>query len=63
MGNVVVDHLSRLGPEFNPSAVLLIDDSFPGDQLLAISQQATPWCANLVNSKVCGVLHPALSYQ
>jgi len=60
---VVADHLSHLGPEATPSKELLIDDSFPDEQLLAISQQAAPWYADLVNFKVCGVLPPGLSYQ
>ena len=47
--NVVADHLSRLGPEVTPREELHIDDSFPDEQLLAISHQATPWFADLVN--------------
>jgi len=42
MTNVVVDHLSHLGPEATPSKELPIDDSFPDEQLLPISHQATP---------------------
>jgi len=42
MDNVVVDHLSFLGPEVTPSDELLIDHSFLDDHLLAISHQATP---------------------
>ena len=61
--NVVADHLSRLGPEVTPREELHIDDSFPDEQLLAISHQATPWFADLVNFKVCGVLPPGLSHQ
>jgi len=60
---VVAYHLSRLGPESTPSEELPIDDSFPDKQLLAISQQATPWYADMMNFKVCSVLHPGLSYQ
>jgi len=60
---VVADHLSRLGLEANPSEELSTDDSFPNEQLLAISQQAAPWYADMVNFKVCGVLLPRLSYQ
>ena len=63
MANVVVDHLSRLGLEETPSEKVPIDDSFPDEQLLAISHQATPWYADLVNFKVCGVLQPSLSHQ
>jgi len=60
---VVADHLSRLGPGATPSEELPIDDSFPDEQLFVISQQATPWYADLVNFKVHGVLPPELSYQ
>ena len=60
--NVVADHLSHLGPEATPREELPIDVSFPGEQLLAISHQATPWCADLVNFKVCGVFPPGLSH-
>ena len=63
MANVVVDHLSRLGPKATPIEELPIDDLFPYKQLLATSYQATPWYADLVNFKVCGVLPPSLSHQ
>ena len=63
MENVVADHLSRLRPEVTPSEVLPIDDSFLDHQLLAISHQATPWCADLVNFKARGALFPGISYQ
>jgi len=42
MANVVVDHFSRLGSETTSSKELPIDDSFPDEQLVAISHQATP---------------------
>ena len=60
---MVVDHLSCLGPEVAPSEELPTDDSFPDDQLLTILHQATPWYADLVNFKVCGVMPPGFSYQ
>jgi len=63
MENVVADHLSCLSPEVTTSEELPIDDSFLNDQPLAISHQAAPWCADLINFKVCGVLPPGLSYQ
>jgi len=63
LANVVADHLSRLGPEATPREELPIDDLFPDEQLLAISHQATPCYADLVNFKVCGVLPPGLSHQ
>jgi len=58
MENVVADHLSSLGLEVTPSEELPTDDSFPDDQLFAISHQATSWYTDLVNFKVCGVLPP-----
>ena len=61
--NVVADHVSCLGPETTPSEDLPMDDSFPVEQLFAISHQVTPWYADLVNFKVCRVLPPGLSYQ
>ena len=59
--NVVTNHLSRLGLEVIPSEELPIDNPFPDEQLFAISQQATPWYANVVNFKACNVLPPGLS--
>jgi len=47
--NVVVDHFPHLGLDATLIKELLIDDSFPSDQLLVISHQATLWYANLVN--------------
>ena len=61
--NVVADHLSHLGAKATPTKKLPKDDSFPDDQLLAISYQTTPWYADLVNFKVCGVMPHGLSYQ
>ena len=63
MINVVADHLSYLGPEATPSEELHINDSFPNEQLLVISDQATPRYADLVNVKLCGVLPPGLYHQ
>jgi len=63
MANVVVDHLSSLGPKATPSEELPIDDLFPDEQLLAISHQATPRYVDLVNFKVCAALPPGLSHQ
>ena len=46
-------HFSCLGP-VTPSEELPIDDSFPNDQLLAISHQSNPCYANLINFKMGG---------
>jgi len=61
--NVIMDHLSRLGPEATAIEELPIDDSFSDDQFLVISHQATPRYADLVNFKVCRVMSSRLSYQ
>jgi len=63
LANVVVDHLFRLGHEATPGEELLISDSFPNEQLLVVSYQATPCYVNLVNFKVCEVFPPGLSHQ
>ena len=55
--------MCRLGPEATPSEDLPKNDSFPAEELLALSHQATPWFADLVNFKVCGLLPPGLSHQ
>jgi len=52
LANMVTNYLSRLGPEATPSEQLPIDDSFPNEQLLAISHQTTLWYVDLVNYKV-----------
>jgi len=61
--NVVAEHLFRLGHEATHGEELPISDSFPNEQLLAISYQATPCYVNLVNFKVCEVFPPGLSHQ
>ncbi|XP_020272502.1 uncharacterized protein LOC109847682 [Asparagus officinalis] len=63
--NLVADHLSRMKPESHDREEdeLLIDESFPDDQLLAIERLDAPWYADFVNYLVCGVLPPDLSYQ
>ncbi|XP_074288252.1 uncharacterized protein LOC141613418 [Silene latifolia] len=60
--NLVVDHLSRL-PLQEEGDSLPIDDSFPGDILLAISNAETPWYADYANFILGYLLHPDLSYQ
>jgi len=63
LANVVVDYLSPPGPEATSREDLPIDNSFSDEQLLAISHQANPWYADLVNFKVYGVLPLGLSHQ
>ncbi|XP_070050107.1 uncharacterized protein [Nicotiana tomentosiformis] len=43
------DHLSRLEEEGRPHDGLKINDSFPDEQLLAISMTKMPWFADLAN--------------
>ncbi|XP_070025868.1 uncharacterized protein [Nicotiana sylvestris] len=54
--NQVVDHLSRLGEEGTPHDGLEINDSFPDEQLLAISVKEVPWFADLANYIVSGII-------
>ncbi|XP_070003043.1 uncharacterized protein [Nicotiana sylvestris] len=54
--NQVADHLSRLEEEGRPHDGLEINDSFPDEQLLAISMTRMPWFANLVNYLVSGIV-------
>ncbi|XP_074271310.1 uncharacterized protein LOC141595243 [Silene latifolia] len=60
--NVVADHLSRL-PLQEEGDSLPINDSFPEDILLAISNAKTPWYADYANFIVGDLLPPDLSYQ
>ncbi|XP_074321743.1 uncharacterized protein LOC141658889 [Silene latifolia] len=60
--NVVADHLSRL-PLQEGGDSLPIDDSFPDDILLAISNAETPWYADYANFIVGDLLPPDMSYQ
>ena len=53
LANVIVDHLSRLGPAATPSEELPINDSFLDKQLFVISQQTALWYVDMVNFKAC----------
>lgn len=53
--NQVADHLSRLEEEGRPHDGLEINESFPDEQLLAISMKEVPWFADLANFLVCGI--------
>ncbi|XP_070040800.1 uncharacterized protein [Nicotiana tomentosiformis] len=59
--NQVVDHLSRLEEEGRPHDGLEINDSFPDEQLLAISMKEVQWSADLANFLVCGIISDELS--
>ncbi|XP_070036370.1 uncharacterized protein [Nicotiana tomentosiformis] len=54
--NQVADHLSPLEEEGRPHDGLEINDSFPEDQLLAISMKEVPWFADLADFLVCGII-------
>ncbi|XP_070035967.1 uncharacterized protein [Nicotiana tomentosiformis] len=54
--NQVAGHLSRLEEEGRPHDGLEINDSFPGEQLLAISMKEVPWFEDLANFLVCGII-------
>ena len=59
--NVVADHLSRIRYD-DGKISSSIDDSFPDDQLFAVTSQG-PWFADYANYVVGGILPPDLSYQ
>jgi cAMP phosphodiesterase len=50
--NVVADHLSRI--LFETSQPILVDDSFPDEQLFEITPREPPWYANMVNYLATG---------
>ncbi|XP_058217314.1 uncharacterized protein LOC131328383 [Rhododendron vialii] len=58
--NVVADHLSRLQFK-DPTPSLPIVDTFPDDQLFAVS--SAPWFADIVNYLATGLLPPHWSPQ
>ena len=63
--NMVVDHLSRLEtPETVQKHHLQIDDMFPDEQILALSQAETSsWFADIANYLSTGIILPDLTYQ
>ncbi|XP_070049188.1 uncharacterized protein [Nicotiana tomentosiformis] len=54
--NKVADHFSRLEEEGRSHDGLEINDSFPDEQLLAISRKEVPWFADLANFLVSGII-------
>ncbi|XP_070041588.1 uncharacterized protein [Nicotiana tomentosiformis] len=54
--NQMADHLSCLEEERRPHDGLEINDSFPDEQLLAISMTKMPWFADLANYLVSGIV-------
>ncbi|XP_070041190.1 uncharacterized protein [Nicotiana tomentosiformis] len=54
--NQVADHLSRLEGKGRPLDGIEINDSFPDEQLLAISMKEVPWFIDLANFLVYGII-------
>ncbi|XP_070040070.1 uncharacterized protein [Nicotiana tomentosiformis] len=54
--NQVTDHLYRLEEEGRPHDGLKINDSFPDEQILAISMTGMPWFADFANYLVSGIV-------
>ncbi|XP_070004200.1 uncharacterized protein [Nicotiana sylvestris] len=59
--NQVANHLSRLEEKGSPCDDLEINDSFPDEQLLAVSMNNMPWSADVSNYLVTGVIPCELS--
>ncbi|XP_070049972.1 uncharacterized protein [Nicotiana tomentosiformis] len=59
--NQVAYHLSHLEEERSPHDGLEINDSFPDEQLLAISMKNVPWFVDLANFLVCGIIQDDFS--
>ena len=59
--NLVADHLSRLEGPINE---VQINDNFPNEQLLAMSEVSpVPWFADYVNYLIAKVIPPEFTYQ
>ena len=63
--NLVVDHLSRLEiPEMVHENQVQIDDTFPDEQILALSHaEFSPWFADIVNYLVASIVPYELTSQ
>ncbi|XP_070035237.1 uncharacterized protein [Nicotiana tomentosiformis] len=59
--NQVADHLSRLEEEGRPHDDLVINDSFPYEQLLSMSLNGMSWFADVANFLVTGIVLSELS--
>ena len=61
MENSVADHLSKLEGPINE---VHINDNFPNEQLLAMSEVSpVPWFVGYVNYLVAKVIPPEFTYQ
>ena len=63
--NMVANHLSRLEiPEIVQKHHLQIDDTFPDEQILALSHAETsPWFVDIANYLLADIIPPDLTYQ
>ena len=63
--NMVADHLSRLEtPEIVQKHHLQINDTFPDEQILALSHAKTsPWFADIANYLSAGIIPSDLTFQ
>ena len=61
MKRAIDHHTSNISD--TPGEELPLDDSFPYEQLFAISKEATQWYRDLVNFKMCRVLPVRLTDQ
>ena len=63
--NTVADHLSRREtPEIMQKHHLQIDDTFPVEQILALSHAETsPWFADIANYLSVGIIQLNLTFQ
>jgi len=60
--NQVADHLSRFEGREDAENEVDIDDSFPDEQVFAISLKHTPWYADFANYIVCGLMPDELTF-
>ena len=58
----MADHWSRMSNEGNGTLQPAVIETFPDEQLLAITgakpESMAPWYADIVNFLVCKVVHP-----
>ena len=59
--NQVADHLSCLEEEERPCDGLEINDTFPDEQLLAVSMNGMSWFADVANYLLTGIISYDLS--
>ncbi|GKC35028.1 reverse transcriptase domain-containing protein, partial [Tanacetum coccineum] len=60
--NVVADHISRIDND-ETSDESDVNDNFPGETLMEITMNDTPWFADFVNYLVGDVIPKGMTYQ